>query len=208
MGSLRETMAPKVQLLYFDGRGRGEIIRMILTYGGVEFEDKRVSFEEWPQIKPTTKCGFIPELKWGDNVLVQSNAITRFAAREVGIAGKNSVEMAQCDAIVDFCSEVIEAAYSVHFFFAPNASQEARAKFKGKLDSFVRNMEKLLEPNGGEWMVGGGFTLADLYVTIVLSQWVKVARTDFESPTLTVLSKRVSDIPKIKSFIANRPDRP
>ena len=46
-------MAPKVQLLYFDGRGRGEIIRMILSYGGVEFEDKRVKMEEWPQLKPS-----------------------------------------------------------------------------------------------------------------------------------------------------------
>ena len=70
--------------------------------------------------------------------------------------------------IIQICP--LSAAYSVHFFFAPNASQEARDKFKGKLGSFVKNMEKLLEQNGGEWMVGGGFTLADLYVAIVLSQ--------------------------------------
>ena len=49
----------------------------------------------------------MPELKWNDEILVQSNAITRFVAKEVGIAGKNSVEMAQCDAIVDFCSEMV-----------------------------------------------------------------------------------------------------
>ena len=58
-------------------------------------------------IIPATKCGFMPELKWNDEILVQSNAITRFVAKEVGIAGKNSVEMAQCDAIVDFCSEMV-----------------------------------------------------------------------------------------------------
>ena len=46
-------MAPKVELLYFDGYGRAEIIRIILNYGGVEFEDKRVNFEEWPKIKPS-----------------------------------------------------------------------------------------------------------------------------------------------------------
>ena len=54
-----------------------------------------------------TKCGFVPELKWDDKILVQSNAITRYVAREVGIAGKNNIEMAQCDAIVDFCSEMV-----------------------------------------------------------------------------------------------------
>ena len=53
----------------------------------------------------------MPELKWDDSILVQSNAITRFVAREVGIAGKSNVEMAQCDAIVDFCSEMVEGKF-------------------------------------------------------------------------------------------------
>ena len=55
-----------------------------------------------------TKCGFVPQLTWDDKILVQSNTITRFVAREVGIAGKNNLEMAQCDAIAEFCSEVTE----------------------------------------------------------------------------------------------------
>ena len=49
----------------------------------------------------------MPELKWNGKVVGQSTTITRFVAREVGIAGKNNVEMAQCDAIVDFCSEMV-----------------------------------------------------------------------------------------------------
>ena len=52
-------MAPKVQLLYFDGYGRAEIIRIILNYGGIPFEDKRVTWEEWPQIKPSKKLLYI-----------------------------------------------------------------------------------------------------------------------------------------------------
>ena len=58
-----------------------------------------------------TKFGFMPELTWDGKVLGQSNAVTRFVAREVGIAGRNNVEMAQCDAIVDFCSEVVEGKF-------------------------------------------------------------------------------------------------
>ena len=58
-----------------------------------------------------TKCGFMPQLTWDDNILVQSNAITRFVAKEAGIAGKNNMEMAQCDAIVDFCSEMVAGKF-------------------------------------------------------------------------------------------------
>ena len=40
-------------------------------------------------------------------------------------------------------------------------------------------------------------------------QWTKkMAGMDFESAKLTTLSKRVYNIPKIKSYIDNRPDRP
>ena len=55
MPSLTNTMAPKVKLLYFDTFGRAEIIRTILNYGGIEFEDKRFKVEEWPQTKPSKK---------------------------------------------------------------------------------------------------------------------------------------------------------
>ena len=40
-------MSGKPQLLYFDLAARGEIIRLLYKHAGVEFEDKRVSFEEY-----------------------------------------------------------------------------------------------------------------------------------------------------------------
>lgn len=43
----------KYTLLYFDGRGRAEVIRYTFKVAGKEFEDKRFSFEEWPEQKPS-----------------------------------------------------------------------------------------------------------------------------------------------------------
>ena len=56
--------------------------------------------------------------------------------------------------------------------FAPDEAKkkEAKEKFKNKLDNFIKTMEKLLEENGGEWMVGQGFTWGDLYVAVALNQ--------------------------------------
>lgn len=34
-------------LTYFDGHGRAEFIRLMLWKKGVNFEDKRLSMEEW-----------------------------------------------------------------------------------------------------------------------------------------------------------------
>ena len=96
--------------------------------------------------------------------------------------------------------------------FAPDEAQkrEAKVMYAFKLNSFIENMEKLLDENGGEWMVGKWFTWADLFVVeVVLQQFTKkMAGMDFESAKMTALSKKVYNIPKIKSYIDNRPDRP
>lgn len=45
-------MAPKYKLTYFDIKALGEPIRMLFSYANVEFEDERISFENWPKLKP------------------------------------------------------------------------------------------------------------------------------------------------------------
>ena len=39
------------KLIYFNLRGRGEIIRMVFKHAGVEYEDVRFAKSEWPKIK-------------------------------------------------------------------------------------------------------------------------------------------------------------
>lgn len=46
-------MAPKIKLVYFNMEGRAELTRLILAQAGVEFEDKRVTREEWMAMKPS-----------------------------------------------------------------------------------------------------------------------------------------------------------
>merc|ERR1711982_261013 len=55
-------MAPKVKLTYFNLRGRAEPTRMLLAYGGIEYEDCRVTPgfvdpTEWMALKPKTPYG-------------------------------------------------------------------------------------------------------------------------------------------------------
>ena len=43
----------KIKLTYFNLRGRAEPSRLILAYAGVDFEDCRVTSEEWQKLKPS-----------------------------------------------------------------------------------------------------------------------------------------------------------
>ena len=42
-------MAPKIKLIYFNARGRAEMNRIMLNYGGIEFEDVRYKDEEYEE---------------------------------------------------------------------------------------------------------------------------------------------------------------
>lgn len=44
-------MSPPYKLTYFDIMGLAEPIRLLLSYGNLEFEDCRVPRESWPNIK-------------------------------------------------------------------------------------------------------------------------------------------------------------
>ena len=43
-----------MKLYYFDRYARAEAIRMMLTKAGMEFEDNRVSKEDWAEMKGNT----------------------------------------------------------------------------------------------------------------------------------------------------------
>ena len=103
---------PEVKLTYFNLRARGEPCRLLLAYGGIKYEDERIAppWEEgstWGALKDSTPFGQLPVLKWDGVELAQSVACARFIAREVGLAGKTSMEQAQADEIVDVIQESV-----------------------------------------------------------------------------------------------------
>lgn len=107
-----------IKLQYFDHRLRGEPIRLLLAYGGFQYEDERVALpwedaKPWLALKPSMTWGQLPCLTWttGDR-LFQSMAICRFLAREIGIAGDTSLEMAQVDEVIDALQDAINSNVS------------------------------------------------------------------------------------------------
>lgn len=47
---------PHYKLHYFNLRARGEIIRLIFAAAGVEYEDYRITFKDWPSVKASTQA--------------------------------------------------------------------------------------------------------------------------------------------------------
>lgn len=44
---------PTYKLTYFNVQASAEPTRMLLSYGGIEFEDVRIGWDEWQALKPS-----------------------------------------------------------------------------------------------------------------------------------------------------------
>ena len=119
-----------IKLVYFNLRGRAEAARFTLAQAGVDYEDVRVTREEWVKLKPGKKrvlpskrktfrhinfleytFGQLPGLEYKGEKIGQSMAITRFLGREFGLAGKDNWTQAKVDEVIDSVSDLINSKY-------------------------------------------------------------------------------------------------
>merc|ERR1712061_499784 len=201
-------MAPKIKLFYFNTEGRAELTRMILAQAGVEFEDVRIKRDDWPAMKPTIPWNQLPCLEYDGKKIVQSIAMARFVARENGLAGKNNLEGALADMLVDCMSDLLNKFVPVMFEKDEAKKKEMAEKFMTEqLTPFMKNLAEALKDNGGQWLVGGDLTYADICMAQLLDTIDKKHPGVMENkaPLLFKHKEKVLALPKIKAWISKRP---
>lgn len=217
-------MSPKVKLVCFGVEGRGELIRLLLHAGKVDFEDQRLpglQSPEWLAIKEDMPFHAVPVLFWDGEMLAQTQAIARFVARKAGLAGSNDVEFAHADMIACHCEDLI--AKWVWGRFPP--SEEARIQnskdlLEKVLPKWLSQAEALLKKRGGVWFAGSGLTFGDVAVMNILTfmmhpkeaiwkdmnnEAARAALLD-NYPLLKAHDARVRAVPEIASWLQKKPE--
>ncbi|CAM1312815.1 GstS1 (predicted) [Pycnogonum litorale] len=203
-------MSPKYKITYFDIRGYAEISRLILVYKGIEFEDERIAFDDWPRHKHNAPNGQLPYLTLEDGTEIpQSAAMARFLAREHGLIGKTNLEVAQVDVVVDNFSDLMDEVMRLIY---PQTVAEKEATIKKcrevLIPAAMKNFTKILEENGTSYFVGKSLTLADLVIFGGVYQLRKffVAEIVDDYPAITSHYDRIMELPNIKEYVARRKD--
>ena len=166
---------PKYKLTYFDLAGRAEITRLLFAAGNIEYEDCRISLEQWPEHKNKTPLGQMPTLEIVNQpTLVQSLAIARYIAKEAGLYGSNNLEAAKIDSVVDTAVELGQEYVKQLMPVIKGAidnKEEVLSKFLADVIPIqLRKLEKLLESYGEEdYFVGNKLSMADLFVYEILA---------------------------------------
>jgi len=195
-----------IKLTYFDLRGRAEPCRLLLAQAGKKFEDNRlpppwVDPTPWTELKPKTPWGTVPLLEYDGVVIGQSVACARFLAKEFGLAGKGNIEQAQADEIVDALQDIINAGTRMYF-----AKDEEGLKKHGEVTvpAFLATVEKVLVSRGGEYLVGGSLSWADIMLFCYVDGLPDKAGL-VNVPKVKDLVEKVGNLPNIKAWVEARP---
>lgn len=125
---------PTCKLTYWNATVLAESLRMLLHYGGQEFEDNRITREQWATLKPTSPMGQVPILEIDGKTLYQSMAIARFLGRRYGLAGNDEWENVEIDMIADTLADIRNSIAA--WFYVQNEEVKAELQKKFKTETF------------------------------------------------------------------------
>ena len=203
---------PTWKLTYFDGRGRAEILRLILAYNGRKYIDNRISFEEWATIQSSTPFGALPVLEINGCMYAQAIAVAQFLARESGLYTKNSLDTLTIDQILLAREDILVPEAKIKF-------EKDKAKQKEFLDEYIENLypkyftyfNNLIKKNPAKsgFAIGKNITLADISI-FDMTEWVTSVRKNVldQYPEIKTLRAKVAAVKGIKQYLEQRKDSP
>lgn len=209
----------KPTLIYFAGRGRAELIRLLLAESRVEYQELVVGQgtppvdgrpTDFAALKATGALPFDALPVWeepGGLRLAQSAAIANHIARTHGLRGKNATEEALCDQILGAVDDV---RLELRKLVGASAEQRPalRAELAGTtLPRWFGYFDRLLKSNDGGkgFVVGTAATVADLSLWYLLEMIRDNGLGDAlaRHPILVAFAERIGKRPGIAQYLGS-----
>lgn len=215
----------EVTLHYFDGRGRGEAIRLMLEQASVTYNEVNFNKDTWPGHKEKGIAsglftfGQVPAIETTNGVrMVQTNAIMHYIGRATGMEC-DCEDIARCEIVVlgaeDIRSKLGKVVYN------PSFSLADRAEYLGTtLPVWLVHMEKVAPPLQEEpYFASSRLTWVDFTVFDLLDAHVDFASFDMgmdvkavdplaDFPKLNTFYQKMKKLPRIASYLKSSKRRP
>jgi len=215
-------MPADIKLVYFDFRGRGEFLRLMLEASGTQYDEERIQFTDWPTKKAAAPFGTVPYMTYKGTTVGQTIACAELLARELGFMGKSNTDAARILEVIGLWEDQLVGGYAKHKFAK---TPEDKATFRKKFleedgPKYFGNYEKFLKDNGSSgFIVGKSLSLADFYIFEMIQNICEVdEEKDGNSlplaqlkcgylakfPLLQKLKANVEGDAKLKAYLAKR----
>ncbi|GMS97641.1 hypothetical protein PENTCL1PPCAC_19816 [Pristionchus entomophagus] len=203
------------KLIYFDVQWRCEPIRILFHYFGQDFEDVRITNDEWAQMKPDAPFEQLPllELDGGKKTLSESLSIMRYLSKTLGpegFIGKTKSDSAKVDMFAYACNDLY---IPIYFYNQAKAGNEgminlegAKIQFELSAQRFLRSVEKQLKSHRQKYLAQY-ITWADIMVMYMIYMLEKQDETmigEEEYPYIRQFCKRMRELEQIKDYVAEQ----
>ncbi|KAL7059208.1 hypothetical protein AAHC03_013756 [Spirometra sp. Aus1] len=199
-----------LKLMYFNIRGRGELIRSILYAAGKQFTDQRIDLRDWLALKPKMPFGQVPVLEVtppsGNTILLtESLAIARLLARAFKMYGSSPMDIYYIERILSVNAVVANDVYSLMLKKASDVHLHLKdAYITEKLDSILEFMKEM----NGPFIGGNSVTIADLDL-LILQDLVDRAypnlKHDVKERLVTLRNNVFREKPGLERYYRSRP---
>eukprot|EP00920_Eleutheroschizon_duboscqi_P037128 GHVT01088908.1.p1 GENE.GHVT01088908.1~~GHVT01088908.1.p1 ORF type:complete len:212 (-),score=32.20 GHVT01088908.1:466-1101(-) len=161
-----------MRLTYFDSKAKAESVRLAFFIGGVEFEDKRVSREEFGAMKESLPFGQLPILTLADgSQMAQSLAILTYAAKQAGLLPEDPLQLAKVMQVLLTLDDIVSKFSPSMYEKDPEKKLEMRKVLAGEtLPFWLSRLDRLIEGEGKDaHSVGNTLTAADLQLYVIIN---------------------------------------
>ena len=200
------------KLTYFDfDGGRAEAIRIALHSGGVDFEDDRISFQEFGEKRESWRFNSVPVMDIDGVQYSQSNALSRYVGKLVGLYPEDNLQALYCDEVLGALEDMTH--YIVRTFgLEDEALKAAREKLAdGWMTVYLRGLNDLLARGGGEYFAGNQMTVADLRIFVQVRSLrsgtldhIPPDLVDRVAPELVTHQERIANDSRVAAYYASR----
>lgn len=197
------------RLTYFDAPvSRGEECRLAFVLAGVDFDDHRISREQWAALKPTTPFGGLPLLELeGEAPIAQSNAILAYIGRRWGVHPTDLAEAARHEALMAHVED-LRAAVAPSARLTDEAAKKAAREHLAAttLPAWAAQVERQI--GEGPFLSGAKPHVADIKLCIGARAYRRgvidhIPTTVFDAfPKFIRLCDAVENLPAVKAWYA------
>ena len=211
------TVPTSIKVIYFNVPRRAETTRMMLAYGEIPFEDERIAFKDFPQLRENWPYTQLPVMEVDGEIIAQSGAMERYVAKLANLYPSDPLAAARVDQLTGAIYDVMNKAVEIHMSKNKKYTDERNAEVKAeRIEDFNENvapqlvggMEKLVR---GKFMLGDETpTYADIFFYCMMKHGVyeKIPGFTWEPyPKLKKVYENVETLPTIANYLSQQEAR-
>ena len=182
-----------IKLTYFNANGRVGLLRAMLCYKKVPFENKMITMEEWPSKKNDYEFHQLPELEVNGKKLTQTIAISLYLARQLNLYPKDIYLQYHVDSLLAIRDDITMLYRKIK-----QKNEEDYKAYKELIKLYLEKIEKRYEELGaGDYYLGKEISVADFFLGCMVMEFCYLIKDEDVlskySPKINKLIKRLKE---------------